>query len=101
MLQKQEPKTNPEIESSTLITKGPKADVEKRNFKQGEKPWCDHCKKPWHTHETCWKLHGKPPNWKKENGGDGCVFQVSNEDQGNQVFSNIASIHEGANRQPV
>ena len=37
--------------------------------------------------ETCWKLHGKPPNWKKKNGGDGHVFQVSNEDQRNQVFS--------------
>ena len=37
-------------------------------------------------HETC-KLHGKPQNWKKKNGGDSRAFQVSNEDQGNQVFS--------------
>ena len=62
--------------------------MEKRNFNQGETPWCDHCKKPWHTRETCWKLHGKPSNWKKNNVGDGRAFQVSNEDQGNQVFSN-------------
>ena len=34
MIQKQEPKTNPETMSSTLIIKGPKADVDKRNFKQ-------------------------------------------------------------------
>ena len=34
MLQKQEPKTNPETESSALITRGPNADVDKRNFKQ-------------------------------------------------------------------
>ena len=22
--------------------------------------WCDHCRKPRHLKETCWKLHGKP-----------------------------------------
>ncbi|RVW90234.1 hypothetical protein CK203_036788 [Vitis vinifera] len=26
--------------------------------------WCDHCNKPRHTHETCWKLRGKPADWK-------------------------------------
>ena len=26
--------------------------------------WCDHCNKPRHTRETCWKLHGKPADWK-------------------------------------
>ncbi|KAJ9693744.1 hypothetical protein PVL29_009616 [Vitis rotundifolia] len=26
--------------------------------------WCDHCKKPRHTRETYWKLHGKPIDWK-------------------------------------
>lgn len=29
-------------------------------------PWCDHCKKLWHTRETCWKIHGKPPGKKKK-----------------------------------
>ena len=30
--------------------------------KTREKPriWCDYYDKPHHTHETCWKLHGKP-----------------------------------------
>ena len=27
-----------------------------------EKIWCDYCKKPYHTKETCWKIHGKPTN---------------------------------------
>ena len=22
--------------------------------------WSNYCKKPWHTKETCWKLHGRP-----------------------------------------
>lgn len=26
--------------------------------------WCDHCNKPRHTSETCWKLHGKPADLK-------------------------------------
>ncbi|KAL9422260.1 hypothetical protein AB3S75_034513 [Citrus x aurantiifolia] len=29
-----------------------------------DKIWCDYYKKPYHTRETCWDLHGKPPNWK-------------------------------------
>ncbi|RVX20036.1 Retrovirus-related Pol polyprotein from transposon RE2 [Vitis vinifera] len=28
------------------------------------RPWCDHCKKPGHSRETCWKIHGKPVDWK-------------------------------------
>ncbi|XP_075508773.1 uncharacterized protein LOC142545460 [Primulina tabacum] len=28
------------------------------------RPWCDHCKRPGHTKETCWKIHGKPLDWK-------------------------------------
>ena len=33
---------------------------------QDDKPkvWCDFCNKPLHTRETCWKLHGKPADWK-------------------------------------
>ena len=32
-----------------------------------DKQWCDHCHKPYHTKETCWKIHGKPENWKGRN----------------------------------
>ena len=31
--------------------------------------WCSYCKKNKHTRETCWKLHGKPLNFFKGNGG--------------------------------
>ncbi|XP_071920664.1 uncharacterized protein [Coffea arabica] len=30
--------------------------------------WCDYCNKTRHTRDTCWKLHGKPPNWKNKGG---------------------------------
>ncbi|KAJ4715364.1 hypothetical protein OWV82_013731 [Melia azedarach] len=32
--------------------------------------WCDHCRKPGHYKETCWKIHGKPLNWKPKSWGD-------------------------------
>ncbi|XP_059591531.1 uncharacterized protein LOC132253455 [Vitis vinifera] len=31
---------------------------------KGGRPWCDHCRKPGHSRETCWKIHGKPVDWK-------------------------------------
>ncbi|KAI5443064.1 hypothetical protein KIW84_011915 [Lathyrus oleraceus] len=65
-----------ESEGSTLAT---------RNLDEGRRsdkaPWCDHCKHEWHTRETCWKLKGKPPNWKKKSGH---AFQARNSDQGQQ-----------------
>ena len=37
-----------------------------------EKPkiWCDYCNKPRHTREKCWKLNGKPANWKERKPGE-------------------------------
>ena len=77
-----------ETENSALVTKGfTSLGEEKRYNKRGDKLWCDHCKPPWHTRETCWKLHGKPPNWKRKNGGDNQpggdsrAFQANNQRQ--------------------
>ncbi|KAI5439871.1 hypothetical protein KIW84_025287 [Lathyrus oleraceus] len=71
----------PQIESGVGRGNG----VRTRNLDEGRRsdkvPWCDHCKRGWHTHETCWKLKGKPPNWKKKSGR---AFQASNSDQGQQ-----------------
>ncbi|XP_019056073.1 PREDICTED: uncharacterized protein LOC109115911, partial [Nelumbo nucifera] len=60
--------TKTENEGSALVARGVDLDGEKRGGKQ--RPWCDHCRKPWHTRETCWKLHGKPAGWKKKSGND-------------------------------
>ena len=38
-------------------------------FQRGEdkkKLFCDHCKRDGHTIEKCFKLHGYPPGWKRE-----------------------------------
>ncbi|KAK8650973.1 hypothetical protein V6N13_140593 [Hibiscus sabdariffa] len=37
--------------------------------KRGQ-PWCDHCRKPGHVLEECWKIHGKPANWKARSSKD-------------------------------
>ena len=34
----------------------------KREDPPKEKQWCEHCNRPYHTKDTCWKLHGKPAN---------------------------------------
>ena len=48
---------------STLATKEPNSqhfDSQRRS----NRPRCDHCNRVGHTRETCWKIHGKPSNWK-------------------------------------
>lgn len=37
-----------------------------RNDKPSRKGrlWCDHCHRPGHMRESCWKIHGKPADWK-------------------------------------
>ncbi|WJX90277.1 hypothetical protein P8452_72190 [Trifolium repens] len=73
-----------ESEGSALATRNPH-----EGKKSDEIPWCDYCKREWHTREDCWKLKGKPPNWtpnwKKKKGGR--AFQASNSDQGQQSTS--------------
>ncbi|KAI5396461.1 hypothetical protein KIW84_062614 [Lathyrus oleraceus] len=64
---------------------GRRNNVRTRNLDEGRRSdkvlWCDHCKCERHTRETCWKLKGRPPNWKKKSGR---AFQASNSDQGQQ-----------------
>lgn len=82
-----------EYEGSTLATNN--LDEGRRSNKV---PWCDNCKREWHTCETCWKLKGKPPKQKKKNGH---AFQANNSDQGQQAPPISASTHYKATRQTV
>ena len=74
------PSLTTETESSALVTKG----YQEEGKKDGKRPWCDHCKRPWHTCETCWKIHGKPLNWKKKTVNEGRALQTGALDQGQQ-----------------
>ncbi|KAA8531242.1 hypothetical protein F0562_005951 [Nyssa sinensis] len=40
-----------------------------RKLEDKPRVWCDYCNKPHHTRENCWKLHGKPTNWKSNKSG--------------------------------
>ena len=55
--------------SPTPTMEGPALYTHISSQNQGKKlkkgrPWCEHCKKPGHTKETCWKIHGKLADWK-------------------------------------
>ena len=40
------------IDSAIFSVKSFSSESEKQNA-----PVCEHCKKPWHTKDSCWKLH--------------------------------------------
>lgn len=75
MLHSKENVPNLETKSSALVSKSIDSDNDSL-----KKPWCEHCKKPWHMKETCWKLHGKPANWKPTSKRDGRAYQATAED---------------------
>ena len=55
------------MENSALLGIAATASHKPNNQRRpDDKPrvWCDHCNKPHHTRETCWKLHKKPTDWK-------------------------------------
>ncbi|XP_073295853.1 uncharacterized protein [Primulina huaijiensis] len=54
---------DPSSDMSALFIKRGEKGAESSGDKK-KKPWCDFCKIFWHTRETCWKIHGKPPGGK-------------------------------------
>uniref|UniRef100_A0A2N9EE05 Reverse transcriptase Ty1/copia-type domain-containing protein n=1 Tax=Fagus sylvatica TaxID=28930 RepID=A0A2N9EE05_FAGSY len=72
------------VESSALVAadaNSSKAITYQRRTDDKPRVWCDYCNKPCHTRETCWKIHGKPANWKSSKPGDrsGQAFPTANE----------------------
>ena len=51
-------------EGSALAARGSNLATNDNWAKKGGRPWCDHCHKPSHTKDICWKLHDKPADWK-------------------------------------
>ncbi|KAF5467577.1 hypothetical protein F2P56_011815 [Juglans regia] len=54
-----------------------------RRFEEKPRVWCDYCNKPCHIRETCWKLHGKPANWKSSKSGSNYTVPKANEANAN------------------
>ena len=50
-------------QSSALTARGFQPNSSDNRGKKG-RAWCEHCRKPGHTRDTCWKIHGKPADWK-------------------------------------
>ncbi|KAG6492981.1 hypothetical protein ZIOFF_047953 [Zingiber officinale] len=71
------------IEGSALTSTGPNIRRGTANLCNPEEKsglWCDYCNKPRHTRETCWKIHGKPANFKGKSGEkNGRIFPTANE----------------------
>ncbi|XP_024018573.1 uncharacterized protein LOC112090754 [Morus notabilis] len=82
-------KKESDAESSTLMSKGARAEGEDKNSKM--KPWCDHCKRPWHTRDACWKIHGKPSNWKKKTPVDNRASQANVSESRPEATSGMPS----------
>ena len=55
-------------EASALAVRGPNTPRDSNQQRKNGRPWCEHCRKPGHTKETCWKLHEKPADWKPRGG---------------------------------
>ncbi|OIT00904.1 hypothetical protein A4A49_60023, partial [Nicotiana attenuata] len=69
------------IESTSLNVNGPGSNTFRTNYNQHTgnnnygrgymgnrpRPFCDFCKRPGHTKEKCYKLHGYPQNFKYNN----------------------------------
>src|SRR5882762_5538115 len=43
--------------------------VSASNGPRRNRPFCNHCKRPGHVQDTCWKLHGKPDDWEERRKG--------------------------------
>lgn len=75
-------------QNSALVTKkNESVIVDQRGTKKGDRAWCDHCQHPYHTKGTCWKLHGKPANWKPWTQEEGRGFQANIEE--NKTVSSV------------
>lgn len=52
---------------------------------QKKRSWCDHCKKPGHSKDVCWEIHGKPVDWKpKQNRNRGIRLQLTRKKRTSQ-----------------
>ena len=66
------------VEKSALVTADANATRSITQQQQKPRVWCDYCNKPRHTREACWKLHGKPADWKNSKHSRASANEVEN-----------------------
>ncbi|KAK3041993.1 hypothetical protein RJ639_002301 [Escallonia herrerae] len=75
-------------EGSGFVSRGPTSTNDARQRKG--RPWCDHCRRPSHTKEICWKIHGKPANWKPNREKEAQGFMVDSEGTGKTISDPVS-----------
>ena len=56
---------SPTLKGSAFAACGSRPPFQQDTYQQRKgRPWCDHCAKPGHTKDTCWKIHGKLADWR-------------------------------------
>ena len=78
------------LENSALVARGTQSNNNNHQTKKN-RPWCDHCRKPGHTKETCWHLHGKPADWKPsrpQQNREGRGYTAATEEDTSGTISN-------------
>ncbi|XP_019053527.1 PREDICTED: uncharacterized protein LOC109114783 [Nelumbo nucifera] len=54
------------MEAAALHVAGPSKPNNSKSIKDHPKIKCDHCKKPGHSKDRCYELHGYPPGWESK-----------------------------------
>ena len=62
--------SEPTLDASALAARASNSVGVSENRTKKERPWCDHCRKAGHYKESCWKIYGKPADWKPRSKGD-------------------------------
>ncbi|CAL5338710.1 unnamed protein product [Camellia sinensis] len=66
-------------EGSALVSRGTYSGPNTRQ--QKGRPWCEHCRKPGHSKDNCWEVHGKPADWKPRQSPKTRGYQACSEPQ--------------------
>ncbi|KAE8666831.1 1-aminocyclopropane-1-carboxylate [Hibiscus syriacus] len=59
----------------------------KSTFEQISNSWCEHCKKPSHMIDQCWKLHEKPVDWQPTQSRFQKEAHIASQDDSSSSFS--------------
>ncbi|KAF7812802.1 Retrovirus-related Pol polyprotein from transposon TNT 1-94 [Senna tora] len=75
------------MEESALVAHGVSHNL--GNGQKKGRAWCDHCHRPGHVKDKCWKLHGKPDSWKcsKEKTTSGLNSSSSSDSSSSTIFN--------------